>query len=83
MLAVGFIANLLIRPVNERFHEPTSRQRRFDRAEPVARRDVHDGEELAMDTFVPRAILLWMLVVAALGYGVINTISQVVDLFSG
>jgi hypothetical protein len=36
-----------------------------------------------MDTFVPRAILLWMLVLAALGYGVINTISQVVDLFSG
>lgn len=36
-----------------------------------------------MDTFVPRAVLLWMLVAAALGYGVINTISQVVDLFSG
>jgi hypothetical protein len=36
-----------------------------------------------MDSFVPRAILLWMLVVAVLGYGVINTISQVVDLFSG
>ncbi len=36
-----------------------------------------------MDAFAPRAILLWMLVVAALVYGVINTISQVVDLFSG
>jgi len=36
-----------------------------------------------MDTFAPRAILLWMLVTAALAYGVINTISQVVDLFSG
>jgi hypothetical protein len=30
-----------------------------------------------------RAVFLWMLVVAALAYGVINTISQVVDLFSG
>jgi 4-hydroxybenzoate polyprenyltransferase len=36
-----------------------------------------------MDTFATRATLLWMLVVAALAYGVINTINQVVDLFSG
>ena len=36
-----------------------------------------------MDTFATRAILLWMLVAAALTYGVINTVSQVVDLFSG
>jgi len=32
---VGFIANLLIHPVNERFHEPTDRQGRFDRTEPA------------------------------------------------
>jgi hypothetical protein len=36
-----------------------------------------------MDAFATRAILLWMLVAAALTYGVVNTISQVVDLFSG
>jgi hypothetical protein len=36
-----------------------------------------------MDTLAARAVFLWMLVVAALAYGVINTISQVVDLFSG
>jgi|SoiMethySBSTD1v2_1073268.scaffolds.fasta_scaffold61979_2 hypothetical protein len=36
-----------------------------------------------MDSFASRAIFLWMLVAAALAYGVINTISQVVDLFSG
>jgi len=35
-----------------------------------------------MDAFAIRAVLLWMLVAAALAYGVINTISQVVDLFS-
>ena len=38
VLAVGFIANLLIRPVNERFHEPTDRRGRFDRTEPAGRR---------------------------------------------
>jgi hypothetical protein len=33
-----------------------------------------------MDGFATRAIFLWLLVAAALAYGVINTISQVVDL---
>ena len=36
-----------------------------------------------MDTFATRAILLWVLVTAALAYGVFNTIIKVVDLFSG
>jgi hypothetical protein len=36
-----------------------------------------------MDAFATRAVLLWVLVLAALTYGVVNTISQVVDLFSG
>jgi len=36
-----------------------------------------------MDTFATRAILLWVLVAAALAYGVFNTITKVVDLFSG
>ena len=36
-----------------------------------------------MDTFATHAILLWMIVVAALAYGVINTINQIVDLFGG
>jgi hypothetical protein len=35
-----------------------------------------------MDAFATRAIFLWMLVAAALAYGVINTVNQVVDLFS-
>ena len=36
-----------------------------------------------MDVFAARAVFLWMLVVAALAYGVINTIDQVVDLIGG
>jgi hypothetical protein len=35
-----------------------------------------------MDATAARAYMLWVLVVAALAYGVINTVSQVVDLFS-
>jgi MFS family permease len=33
VLVVGFIANLLIRPVHERFHEPTERHTRFERTQ--------------------------------------------------
>ena len=36
-----------------------------------------------MDSFATRAIALWVLVAAALAYGVFNTIIKVVDLFSG
>jgi MFS family permease len=38
VLVAGFIANLLIRPVNERFHEPADRSGRFERkqTEPAA-----------------------------------------------
>jgi hypothetical protein len=36
-----------------------------------------------MDAFATRAVLLWIFVAAALAYGVINTVNQVVDLFSG
>ena len=35
VLVVGFIANLLIRPVNERFHERAERHSRFERTEPA------------------------------------------------
>jgi hypothetical protein len=35
-----------------------------------------------MDGFATRAKVLWVVVVAALAYGVVNTISQVLDLFS-
>jgi hypothetical protein len=36
-----------------------------------------------MDAFAARAVFLWVLVLGALAYGVINTVSQVIDLFSG
>jgi hypothetical protein len=35
-----------------------------------------------MDGFAVRAMALWVLVVAALAYGVINAINLMVDLFS-
>jgi MFS family permease len=40
VLAVGFIANLLIRPVHERFHEPEEHRARFERPEPATAQTV-------------------------------------------
>ena len=37
---------------------------------------------MALDGFAIRAILLWVLVVAALAYGVVNAINLMVELFS-
>jgi hypothetical protein len=37
---------------------------------------------MALDGFAIRAILLWVLVLAALAYGVINAVNLMVDLFS-
>ena len=42
VLIVGLIANLLIRPVDERFHEGTHRQARFERAEPAPAATSHE-----------------------------------------
>jgi hypothetical protein len=36
-----------------------------------------------MDGTAIRAYMLWVLVVAALAYGVVNTVNQVVELFGG
>ena len=36
-----------------------------------------------MDGTAIRAYVLWVLVVAALAYGVVNTVNQVVELFGG
>jgi MFS family permease len=44
VLIVGLIANLLIRPVNERFHEAGHRQARFERTEPVPAATSHATE---------------------------------------
>ena len=46
VLVVGFIANLLIRPVNERFHEPIDGRAAVLPRGARPRRDAHDGEEL-------------------------------------
>ncbi|MGC5022671.1 OFA family MFS transporter [Micromonospora sp. DT47] len=88
VLAVGFIANLLVRPVPERFHEP-------DRgpASPVARASVTEPVALGRESQPPvpehvgsqtgRIWLSWLLVTALLGYGVVQTAITAAKLFAG
>ncbi|MGH3362345.1 MAG: OFA family MFS transporter [Nocardioides sp.] len=78
VLAVGFVANLLIRPVADRFHESGSDH---DSALPSGGAGSEDG---TTDTKAPPAALLpvaWTLVAVALGYGVYQTLMTAVDLF--
>ena len=92
VLVVGFIANLLIRPVAERHHERREeRTRRFDREKPrfthrarggttMSTNGQHDGE--GHSAVVP-ALLLWVLVACGLLYGVIQTATKIPALFGG
>lgn len=88
ILAIGFIANLLVRPVPERFHEP-------DRGptSPVARASITDPVALGPESMPPtpehvgsqtgRLWLSWLLVAALLGYGIVQTAITAAKLFTG
>ena len=79
---VGFVANLLIRPVADRHMEPEAEASGRFRREHRARRRRPPGKELTMLSDSFRGIALWIIVLAALLYGVVNTLTKVVDLFA-
>ena len=88
ILAIGFIANLLVRSVPERFHEP-------DRGptSPVAKATVTEPVALGRDSQPPapprvgsqtgRLWLSWLLVAVLLGYGIVQTAITAAKLFTG
>jgi MFS family permease len=75
ILAVGFVANLLIRPVASRFHEE--------------KRDVADapvesaaaGHDAAIDKAGPLLVIAWIVVLVPLAYGIYETVVKAADLF--
>jgi hypothetical protein len=75
VLAVGFVANLLITPVDSRFHEPEGDD------SPAIRTDV--GDATGEDSPAPGFLLpvAWLLVGIPLAYGVYETVSKAIDLF--
>ena len=80
ILAVGFVANLLVRPVAERFHEK-------DVDEPLADTDSADASSTDRGTGertkVHPALLTvaWLIVGVPLAYGVYQTLTKTLSLF--
>ena len=79
VLAVGFVANLLVRPVAERFHEK-------DEAEPIAYQSTDQGATdrgTGERTKVHPALLTvaWLIVGVPLAYGVYQTLTKTLSLF--
>ncbi|HEY1134576.1 MAG TPA: MFS transporter [Nocardioides sp.] len=80
VLAVGFVANLLVRPVAERFHEPGA----IDTPpaeEPTAAAAPAGAGAVPVDRAATRVLLSWALVVVLLGYGVVQTLTTAAKLF--
>ncbi len=76
VLAVGFVANLLVRPVASRFHEPHS-------TEPTAEHPPASvqGEDTTAEGVTPLAVVAWLVVGIPLVYGVYETVVKASALF--
>jgi MFS family permease len=76
ILAVGFVANLAIRPVASRFHEEkkavTADQSSADSAA---------GHDVAIDKAGPLLVVAWVVVLVPLAYGIYETVVKAADLF--
>ena len=77
VLAVGFVANLMIRPVDRRFHEP---ERERAAAGPSG---AGATAAEAKENHVPSFLLpvAWLVVGVPLAYGVYETVVKAIDLF--
>ncbi len=76
ILAVGFVANLLIRPVSSRFHEE-KKTAGGDAGQSVAA----GGHDVAVDKALPLLVVAWVVVSIPLIYGIYETVVKAADLF--
>ncbi|MEU4477290.1 OFA family MFS transporter [Micromonospora sp. NPDC023966] len=86
VLAVGFIANLLIRPVPERFHEPDTGGAvpvaPAEKTDPVALKPESRPAAQAVGPQRARLWISWALVSVLLGYGIWQTVTTAAKLFT-
>ncbi|MGA8987838.1 OFA family MFS transporter [Aeromicrobium sp.] len=76
VLMVGFVANLLISPVDERFHE-----QRTD-AEPSSETQAATAKhDVPVDSAGPLIVIAWVVVSIPLAYGIYETVAKAADLF--
>ena len=81
ILGVGFVANLLVRPVAAKFHEDMSAHK----ADVEAEREASLAEEESAGsggTSTVRLVLSWAVVSILLAYGVFQTVTTALKLFS-
>ncbi|ALX04238.1 OFA family MFS transporter [Aeromicrobium erythreum] len=76
VLAVGFVANLLVRPVASRFHEPHSTEPTAEHPPASAQ-----GEDTTAEGVTPLAVVAWLVVGVPLVYGVYETVVKASALF--
>ncbi len=76
VLAVGFVANLLVRPVASRFHEPHSTEPTAEHPSASAQ-----GEDTTAEGVTPLAVVAWLVVGIPLVYGVYETVVKASALF--
>ena len=79
VLAVGFLANILVRPVADRFHEPSNKAG----TEPTADSAPVEAEEASNSSAgtTPLLLVAWAVVGIPLAYGVIETVRTAAGLF--
>ncbi|MET1061602.1 MAG: OFA family MFS transporter [Aeromicrobium sp.] len=76
ILAVGFVSNLLIRPVDARFHEEPRD------AGPTAEEHAASAEhDVPVASAGPLIVVAWVVVAIPLAYGIYETIVKAADLF--
>ncbi|MCW2789186.1 MAG: transporter [Aeromicrobium sp.] len=76
ILAVGFVSNLLIRPVDARFHEEPGG------AGPTAEEHAASAEhDVPVASAGPLIVVAWVVVAIPLAYGIYETIVKAADLF--
>ena len=76
VLAVGFVANLLIRPVATRFHEEKKAV-----TDDAAQTSAGAGHDVAIEKAGPLLVVAWIVVLVPLAYGIYETVVKAADLF--
>ncbi|WP_254052218.1 hypothetical protein [Aeromicrobium sp. A1-2] len=76
VLMVGFVANLAIRPVDERFHEP-----RIDATSTAETQAAAADHDVPVAPAGPLIVSAWVLVAIPLAYGIYETVVKAADLF--
>ncbi|MFD1859384.1 MFS transporter [Aeromicrobium camelliae] len=81
VLVVGFLANILVRPVADKFHEPREKAGTEPTADDAPVEAEAGPESTAQTATTPLLVVAWAVVGIPLAYGVIQTVRTAASLF--